>query len=85
MLRNGAFARHDALHVNMVYASDQRFSSFVILVILLFGVRKGKHSNFLTENCFISQVPLFMIHIDSQHNLNLAPQYAYAFSSRVPV
>jgi hypothetical protein len=60
--------------VNVVYASDQRFSSFVILVILSFGVRKGKDSNLLTENCFISQVPLFVIHIDSQHNFNLAPQ-----------
>jgi hypothetical protein len=47
--------------------------SFVILVILSFEVRRGKDSNLLAENCFISQVPLFVIHIDSQHNFNLAP------------
>jgi hypothetical protein len=66
----------------MVYASDQRLSilycflscyplsSFVILVILSFGVRRGKDSNLLAENCFISQVPPFVIYIDSQHNFN---------------
>jgi hypothetical protein len=50
----------------MVYASDQRLFillSFVILVILLFRVRRGKDSNLLAENYFISQVPLFVIHI----------------------
>jgi hypothetical protein len=44
--------------------------SFVILVILSFRVRRGKDSNLLAENCFISQVPLFVIYIDSQHNFN---------------
>ena len=37
--------------------------SFVIRVILSFGVRRGKDSNLLIENCFISQVPLSVIYI----------------------
>ena len=39
--------------------------SFVILVILSFRVRKGKDSNLLAENCFISQVPFFVIYINN--------------------
>jgi hypothetical protein len=45
-----------------VFLSCYPLLSFVILVILSFGVRKGD-SNLLAENYFISQVPLFVIHI----------------------
>ena len=57
----------------ILFLSCYLLSSFVILVILVilsFGVHRGEDSNFLAENCFISQVPLFVTHIDSQHNFN---------------
>jgi hypothetical protein len=52
--------------MNIVYTSDQRLFillSFVILVILSFGVHRGKDSNLLAENYFILQVPFFVIYI----------------------
>ena len=76
MLRNRAFERHSAflkLHytwsmpLTSIFLSYIVFVllSFVILVILSFRVHRGKDSNLLAENCFISQVPFFVIYIDS--------------------
>jgi len=45
-----------------VFLSCYPLLSFVILVILSFRVRRG-NKNLLAENDFISQVPLFVIHI----------------------